>query len=175
MVCLWLVELEWLVCIILMLLIDAFSACFHTRPLADVCEGLCVDEPWPHPPVWSVWAAEASCTQTSPSSSRRQDPSPSASLSAPWSTCSQTGRMLRHTERIRFQIFTLCQDSSFLAGLLGWNIKKPTFWTHEDLLSINSSSTSLSCIHSSHIWDFCIDDYLPSADINQSPCTGAIC
>lgn len=74
-----------------------------------------------------------------------------------------------------FHIFTLCQDSSFLAGLLGWNIKKSRSWTHEDLLSINSSFTSLSCIHSSHIWDFCIDDYLPSAVMTQSPCTGAIC
>lgn len=46
--------------------------------------------PWPHQPVWSVWAAEASCTQTWPSSSSRRDLSPSASLWAPWSTCSCT-------------------------------------------------------------------------------------
>lgn len=56
--------------------------------MSSVCEGRC-DQPWLHRPAWSVSAAEASCTQTSPSFSSRQDPSPSVSLSAPWSTCSQ--------------------------------------------------------------------------------------
>lgn len=90
-----------------------------SRLSGDVCEGQCEDQPWPHPPVWSVWAAEASCTRTSPSSSSRRDPSPSASLSAPWSTCN------RH-----IFIFPICQDSqehmktgpSWLSGFHTLNI-----------------------------------------------------
>lgn len=110
----------------------------HTSALTDfpkistVFVKFCVHQPWLHRPAWSAWAAEASCTRTSPSSSSRQDPSPSVSLSTPWSTCKETGGELMLLQH---------HDSS----------------TGQFLISFRP--TSFSCIYCFLIWDFCFDSF----------------